>query len=95
VIVAGLLGLILVFGSDVATDRRGIGNAIAGIVLVAILLGGTIRLELQPGVSDLAIAGAIVSLLAVLWFLLGPTRTGSSARSRSGTSSVAGRSGSR
>jgi hypothetical protein len=95
VIVAGLLGLILVFGSDVASDRRGIGNAIAGIVLVAILLGGTLRLELQPGAPDLAIAGAIVSLLAVLWFLLGPTRTGSSARSRSGTSSVAGRSGSR
>jgi len=68
-LVLGALSVALVFGSDVASDRRGLGIAIGGIGLVGILLGAILRLELRERASYLAIAGAVVSLLAVLWFL--------------------------
>jgi uncharacterized protein YegP (UPF0339 family) len=66
----GLLGLFVVFGSQIDSFRRGLGIAISGVALMVFLLGTVLRLELRRRANYVAYAGAVVGLLAVLWFWL-------------------------
>ena len=66
----GLLGLLVVIGSEINSLRRGLGIAIAGVALLVFVLGTVFRLELERRANYLAILGAVVGLVAVGWFWL-------------------------
>ncbi len=67
-VLLGIVGLIVAFGSEVASTRRGLGIVLMGVALLALLLGSVIRLELQSRANQIAIVGAIIGLVAIAWF---------------------------
>jgi len=66
----GLLGLLVVIGSEINSLRRGLGITLSGVALLVFVLGTVFRLELERRANYLAILGAVVGLVAVGWFWL-------------------------
>jgi uncharacterized protein YegP (UPF0339 family) len=69
-IVAGFLGIgLVVLSSGAGEPVRGAGIALAALALVALLVGQIIRLPLERTATVLSIGGAVISVVAVGWFV--------------------------
>jgi uncharacterized protein YegP (UPF0339 family) len=69
-LLAGLLGILLFLMSSPASGTRELAIVAAALGLLLLLIGPIVRLPLRGSATVLAYVGALVSLLAILWFSL-------------------------
>ena len=69
-VLLGFLGLLAFFVTDPATTERGIGYALAAVAPPLFLLGAVLRFPLRRMATYLAGLGTLISIAAVVWFLL-------------------------
>jgi uncharacterized protein YegP (UPF0339 family) len=69
-VIAGVIGIALVMTSGVESTERGLGAAIAAVALVLLLIGPVVRLPLRRAATLLSLAGAVLCLGAIAWFLV-------------------------
>ena len=69
-VLAGIIGLVVFFVTEDATQARGVGYAIAALAPVLIVLGAALRLPLRKMATIIVGIGALISIAAVVWFLL-------------------------
>ena len=68
-ILAGFVGIALVVASNSAGDSiRGAGIVLAALGVVIALVGQIVRLPLKRMATTLSVVGAVVSVVAVVWF---------------------------
>jgi len=67
-IVLGILGVALFYGSAPRSGPRQFGYILGAIGLIALFVGPTIRLPLTRRALMVSYLGAVVSLVAILWF---------------------------
>jgi uncharacterized protein YegP (UPF0339 family) len=69
-LLAGLLGIVLFLVSSPASGTRELAIVAAALGLLLLLIGPIVRLPLAGAATVLSYVGALVSLLAILWFSL-------------------------
>jgi len=68
-IVLGMAGVALFFGTTAATESRGLAYGLVALAPPFVLLGATIRFPLRRAATTLGYSGAILSSIAVVWFV--------------------------
>jgi len=68
-VLVGVVGIILFFLTDAATSSRGLSYALAALAPVFLMLGAIIRFPLRRAATYLGYLGALVSAVAVVWFV--------------------------
>jgi len=70
-VISGFLGIVLVMLSSSPGELiRGAGIALASLGLVMLMIGPVLRLPLERRATLLSSLGAVISLLAIVWFLM-------------------------
>ena len=68
-VLLGLLGVVVFLFTERATTARGIGYALAALAPPFIMLGAVIRFPLRRTGTTLGYLGAVLSFVAVVWFV--------------------------
>jgi uncharacterized protein YegP (UPF0339 family) len=68
-VLLGMAGLALFFWTDSATESRGLAYGLAALAPPFVLLGAIIRFPLRRAATSLGYGGAVVSFVAVVWFV--------------------------
>ena len=69
-VLTGLSGIVLVMFSSQGELIRGAGIALAALGLLMLMIGPILRLPLERRATLLSYAGAVISLLAIMWFVV-------------------------
>lgn len=69
-VLAGLFGFLAFFVTEAATMPRGVGYALLALSPVLIMLGAVIRFPLRRAATLVAALGALISVAAIVWFLV-------------------------
>ena len=68
-VLLGLLGVVVFLFTERATTARGVGYALAALAPPFIMLGAVIRFPLRRTGTTLGYLGAVLSFVAVVWFV--------------------------
>jgi len=68
-VLVGLVGVVVFFLTEPATTARGIGYALAALAPPFVMLGAVIRFPLRRTGTTLGYLGAVLSFIAVVWFV--------------------------
>jgi len=69
-VVLGIVGVGLVLVSGVESTERQFGAVFAGIALLLLMIGPVVRLPLRKSATYLSYLGALICLVAVVWFFV-------------------------